>query len=501
MLSHVASHALSTFDAFPVTVEVLVSKGKNKITLIGLGDSAVSEAKDRVSAALRNLGVFLEGDILVNLAPAELKKEGSSLDLPIAIGILAAIGKVPREPLKGISFHGELSLDGSIKGIRGSVAFALEALREKQKALIVPLQNASEGALVSNVKTYGARSLREVVQFLRGEGKLEIGYQSKLPKCRTESLDDVWGQERAKRTLLIAASGGHNLLMLGPPGCGKSMLASRLPSILPSLDTEEILEVGRVYSGSGLPFDGIINGERPYRAPHHTISEAGLVGGGSPPKPGEVTFAHRGVLFLDELPEFKRGALEALRAPLEAGRVTIARSKGRATLPASFQLVTAMNPCPCGRLGVRGLICLCGTGAINTYLKKISEPLLDRIDLHVELEAVPLSALGTTSKSSESVSSKVEEVWSRCTLRQGKRNSLLTGEEIWKMVEGRRILSMLLEKVTKSYELSARAITRVLRVARTIADLESAELITENHVAEAISFRGVDRIRKLVKAA
>lgn len=503
MLAKVQTCALVGVDALPVQVEVRAgSAQKEKFTVIGLGDIAVREARDRVGSSLKHAGHFLPDVVLVNLAPAEVRKEGSSFDLPIAIAILVASGQLGSGALDKVSLHGELSLDGSVRPVRGMVALAIEALRHGARLLVVPAANAAEARLIQGLEIVPVSSLSEVVAFLKGEwqpddqGSMELPAASRPPPHG--ALSDVWGQERAKRAMLIAAAGGHNLLMIGPPGCGKSMLAERFRSLLPRLRDEEVLEAVKLHSIAGLPVQGLLQGLRPFRNPHHTTSDAGLVGGGAVPGPGEISLAHGGVLFLDEFPEFRRSVLETLRGPLESGMVSVSRAKARVTFPARFLLIAAMNPCPCGKLG-SAQRCLCSPYAIQAYLRKLSQPILDRIDLHVELEAVPFTLLGREQAPG---AGEAQQQWRQQVLvaheqqfaRQGRRNSDLESSEVIRQVRLPGEAVRLLESAATRFGFSARTYVRLLRVARTIADLAGEEHPRAAHIAEAISFRSLERL-------
>jgi len=501
MLARVKTSTIFGTEAVPVEVEVRVKRGTSHFTIIGLGDGAVKEARDRVTAAIKSSGFMLPEQILINLAPAELKKEGSAFDLAIAVAVLAGSGQVMNELMPSMKFHGELALDGRVKPVRGIIAHAIEALESGAQELVVPSENVSEAALISGLDIIGVSSLLELIDYLR-DGVLPEHNPKPYATVQcvaTNAFDDVCGQDFAKRALTIAAVGGHNLLMIGPPGCGKSMLAGRFPALLPPLSKPEALEVAKVYSISGLSVMKALAGERPYRSPHHVVTEVGLVGGGSCPRPGEISLAHNGVLFLDEFPEYRRAALEALRAPLENGVVQVTRAKGRACFPADFQLVAAMNPCPCGRLGMKGAQCLCSRSVIQSYLRKLSQPILDRIDLHVELEAVPITALTTKANkrvSEQNLSTQVQEARKRQMERCGQLNCRLDVEQLTVNNIIKQEALQLLEKASTQAGLSARGYVKVLRIARSIADLEGEERISSAHAAEALGFRCLERIEK-----
>lgn len=500
MLSKLKTSAILGINAIPVEVEAKISSfGLPKFTIIGLGDATVRESKDRVIAAIKLSGFELsETPILVNLAPAEIKKEGSSFDLPIAIALLAASGQVNTEGLKRLSIHGELALDGKVKPIKGVVAMTIAALQDGAETILVPIENVREGRLVKGIRVLGVTSLVEAAQFINGKAELATSIPDEQEvKQSYRSIYDVWGQESAKRAMLIAASGGHNLLMIGPPGCGKSMLAERFGGLLPPLLPEEILETVKIHSIAGLPVRGLLGGDRPYRNPHHVISDAGLVGGGANPRPGEISLAHNGVLFLDELPEYRRSALESMRAPLESGGVRIARARGSLNFPARFQLIAAMNPCPCGRLGINGMQCGCSVYNIRHYLRKLSQPILDRIDLHVELQAVPFSELsqptpkGQLPDPRELVLLARERQYAR---NSGMLNARLESHHLLRNISLDAGALGILEKASRLYGFSARTYVRILKVAQTIADLNGDLAVLSAHIAEAISYRSLERL-------
>ena len=506
MLVKTYGSAVHGIDATTITIETDVSRGI-RFNLVGLPDSAVKESQQRIDSALRFIGYKLPGKkIVINMAPADIRKEGSAYDLPIAIGILAGSEQINAPDLHRYMMMGELSLDGGLQPIKGVLPIAIRAREEEFVGFIVPKENAREAAVVDKLKIYGVENLKEVIDFLSGRVGLEQTivdtreeFKAKISNCDLD-FSDVKGQENVKRALEIAAAGGHNLIMIGPPGAGKTMLAKRIPTILPPFTLKEALETTKIHSVAGkIDRETSLMTMRPFRSPHHTISDVALVGGGAYPQPGEISMAHNGVLFLDELPEFNRTVLEVLRQPLEDRLITISRAKFSVEYPASFMLVASMNPCPCGFYNHPTKQCVCGPGMVQKYLSRISGPLLDRIDIHLEVVPVPFNELTEMKPGEKSETVRQRVISAREIQRERFKNTeiycnaQMSSKLLHKHCIPDKAGHQLLKNAMEKLGLSARAYDRILKVSRTIADLEGIESIQADHLGEAIQYRSLDR--------
>ena len=506
MLAKVFTFGLLGIEAYPVEIEVDVTRGLPAVTIVGMADTAIRESKERVKAAIKNSGFDWPAErITISLAPSDIRKEGASFDLAIALGVLAASEQIDSLGLRDYCILGELSLDGLVRPVRGLLSIGLAAAKSGVNRVLAPAASANEAGIVSGIDVFAIKSLKQAVETICGGGMLKplkLEFETVFSRSSNYALDfaEVKGQYQAKRALEVAVAGGHNIAMIGPPGGGKTMLAKRIPTIMPDLTLEEALEITKIHSASGsLSYKASVEGRRPFRSPHHSISDVALVGGGSIPQPGEISLAHGGVLFLDELPEFRRDCLEALRQPLEDGTIHISRAARSLTFPASFMLVAAMNPCPCGYFSDSKRACRCSPFKIANYLGKISGPLLDRIDIHIEIPSIKYKELADTkdAESSKAIKARVEGARSLQRVRFKSEKIFYNAQMSSRSVrnycvlneEGKALLKMALTELG----LSARAYDKILKVTRTIADLAESELIRPEHISEAIQYRSLDR--------